>query len=469
VGDLIRFVDTITASPTVRLNLNDESVWACTNFDAPPPRLRRAIATNLLNPGGYVASASHEMRTITIRLECITNSQDLGATELQKLARELDRPKNLIQYQPTGATKPVFFRTYRSDVSDILDMVAAKTFRTITIELLADPYALGLSETLVNGVTINNDPAHVTNPMGLTLGAVLGDVPAPLRVSCTGSVNAVMPLLGVTTMQPGYTLATRPLFFQAESGTLGTDASVVSDAAMSGGSKIRVTPGTANSSVRVTFTADQFPVGNYRVFLRCGKTVNADVWTVRLQQVGWNDGWWGEDAKLTISSAAMRWADLGVLPLGSGNMDADNERLTYQILLRVWAGRTRGSGSLDIDAMILIPADGNRFLACRNIITDLGEVYTGHTIVWDGNQDAIYTHETSTGRVQSALGYPSVGGIPWVVPGHTNYLWYMVNATHYTVSNITSSFVYPADSITASVVLTATYFPRYLYVRPSAS
>jgi hypothetical protein len=471
VGDTVRFVDSVASSPTLRLDLNDETVWACTNFDAPPPRLKRSVASNIVTPGGYVGSSAHDLRLLTISLEVITNTQDLGATELQKLARELDRPTNVLQYQPTGATKPVFFKTYRSDVSAVLDMVAAKTYRNITIEVLADPYALGLEETLVNAATINNDPAHATNPMGLTLGTVLGDVPAPLRVvaSASGTGMVKMPLLGITTMHPGYTIASRPIFFQCESATTSTDTTVTADATMSGGSKMRTTPGTTSTTTRWLATLTGYVPGEYRVFVRCAKTVGTDVWEASVAQ-DYGGGSIGPGVRhaFSINTTSPVWVDCGVVALGLGNANADPSRLVDVSSFRFQAGRTSGTGSLDSDAIIFIPVAGPRIRDNRVLITDLGGIANDSTVVWDTEADSIYSYVTATGKFSARLGNTSTGGMPWVYPNHTNYLWYMAHATHYTVRNVLSPYV-ATDVLTQAVTLSAFYNPRYLYVRPSAS
>jgi hypothetical protein len=465
VGDTIRFVDSIAASPTVRLDLNDETVWATVNFDAPPPRLKRSMSSNLLNPGGHVGATAHDMRTLTLTLEVITNSQDLGATELQKLARELDRPTNYLQYQPTGATSPVFFKTYRSDVSAILDMVAAKTYRTLTIEVLADPYALGLIESALGPANFENDPAGTTNPMIVQTNTIKGDVPAPLLVTTTSNVLQKMPLMNVTVMQPGYTYGL--IFQQMEGITQLTDTTVVADAGASGGSKSRTTPGTTSYTARLQWTAQRVP-GDYRVYVRCAKTVGTDVWKIGLGQSSGSGNVGPTAVSVTINSTGWRYVDLGVISWGLGNTHADPARLatcTWQFE----AERVSGTGSLDWDVAIFVPVAGPRFLDCRTCIADCGNVQAGEGVIWDAERDYIFPYTVADGQVSSRLGIPSTGGIPWVYPGLTQYFIYIKHVGHYTVSNVLSPITVSDPALGQLTTIHAQYYPRYLYVRPSAT
>lgn len=169
MGDLVRFVDSIATSPTVRLDINDEASWFVRSFSAPPPRLRRSVAQNAMRDGISVGASQYDARTLTIELELVKSTQDASATEVQKLFRELDRASNYLMYQPNNLTKPVFFRLYRSDTSQLEDVIAQAAMRRFTIELLAEPFALGLRETL-GPFTVSNDPANpATNIAAPTL------------------------------------------------------------------------------------------------------------------------------------------------------------------------------------------------------------------------------------------------------------------------------------------------------------
>ncbi|RAN92664.1 hypothetical protein GAR05_06156 [Micromonospora saelicesensis] len=159
--DVLRFVDTISASPTVRLNLNNEAPWATTAVDTSPPPLKQAWSGTLLADGERLSAAAYGNRQLRLSLELIAGSQDDSAAALQALWRELDRPSNLLMYQPEGATNPVFFRTLRSMDNSVQDYPGTGTasLRTVEVEIAAEPFAYGLKETLPQ-VTVYADPAE---------------------------------------------------------------------------------------------------------------------------------------------------------------------------------------------------------------------------------------------------------------------------------------------------------------------
>ena len=125
MADVIQFVDAPSVSPTVRLDINDDGKWSAREFLPNLPRLRRSQSQNMLRDGGHVAASVYDMRTLVVSLDLNCATQDIAAAEVQKLARELDRETNYIRYQPTDATFPVFFKTYRSDVSNLVRFAAS--------------------------------------------------------------------------------------------------------------------------------------------------------------------------------------------------------------------------------------------------------------------------------------------------------------------------------------------------------
>lgn len=171
----LAFVDTISATATVRLSLQNFTQGPFnlrdgSRFDPPP--LRRAIPQSLLADGGVPAAAAYDNRTIVLQLQPMASGSvmaaDPAATLLQSLMRELDRPSNILRYQ-AGTSTPVFFRTYRSG-PDAIEFGPLN--REITVTLLAEPFAYGLEETLpsvivyndaAEGTTLNANPFFETN------------------------------------------------------------------------------------------------------------------------------------------------------------------------------------------------------------------------------------------------------------------------------------------------------------------
>jgi hypothetical protein len=162
---LLQFVDSIAATPTVRLDLNDGSTWnMLEGTEFPPPPLRRAVAQTLLTDGGVIPSSAYDLRFLTLTLGLGTSTADAAAAALQALFRELDRPANLIRWQPHGVTNPVFFRTFRTSAESVLRYGQPDNRRkTLTVNIPAEYAAYGLLETPVSGVTVSTDPAAAVN------------------------------------------------------------------------------------------------------------------------------------------------------------------------------------------------------------------------------------------------------------------------------------------------------------------
>ncbi|WP_346536938.1 hypothetical protein [Micromonospora sp. DPT] len=153
----LQFVDQISSTPTVRLNLNARPWKMRVGTEFGMPELRRAAVQTLLVDGDRYPAAAYGNRTLSLLLRVDGASDDDDAAQLQKLYRELDRPTNTLLYRP-GTTAPVFFRTFRCGP----DAVTWDPFtKEVRVQVPAEPFALGLRETLP-AVTVYNDPAEGT-------------------------------------------------------------------------------------------------------------------------------------------------------------------------------------------------------------------------------------------------------------------------------------------------------------------
>ena len=180
MGDVIQFVDSLSASPTVLLDLNNDAPFSTALWSAPPPPLRRATSSSLTD-GDIISSTSHGDRIIELKIDLFATTQDLSATSLQTLARIIDRDAAWLKYQPVGMTAPVFFRTKRADIATIEEVIASTSVRNLDISIPAKPYAEGLPET--DSFTITHHPTSGTNKMMYAFGTIKGDVPAPLTMT----------------------------------------------------------------------------------------------------------------------------------------------------------------------------------------------------------------------------------------------------------------------------------------------
>ncbi|MFI2577694.1 hypothetical protein ACH5AJ_36475 [Streptomyces rochei] len=160
--DTVQFVDSVASSPTVRLDLNNEAPWGCTGVDFSPPQLKTAFSSTLLVDGERLTAAAYANRTLTLSLELIAG-QDASATAMQALWRELDRPTNVIRYQPDGMPSPVFFRTIRSSDTRVREYPGggSTALRTLEVQVRAESCAVGLRVDLPQ-VVVSNDPTAST-------------------------------------------------------------------------------------------------------------------------------------------------------------------------------------------------------------------------------------------------------------------------------------------------------------------
>lgn len=149
------FVDSIVASPAVRLPLVGDKPWRTldgTDFGVAP--LNRALSRTLLTDGSLVTAAAYDNRMLRLVLRVEDPNPDAFAAAVQRLSWELDRPANFLRYQP-DTSQPVFFRTLRSDFTSIS---ADSLERTVTAAVLAEPFGYGLEQTSL--VTLWADPAE---------------------------------------------------------------------------------------------------------------------------------------------------------------------------------------------------------------------------------------------------------------------------------------------------------------------
>lgn len=467
---ILRFVDSIAASPTVRLDLAGRmpggggSPWFYnreTRF--PPPPLRRSISTSMLVNGDYVGADAYGNRELQLVLTLDTASANTGATELQKLQRELDRDANILQYSPGGATQSVFFRTVRSQFDQVQFDPTRKTF---ALNVMAEPFALGIREDL-GSVTLNNNPAAGSNGLYVDLTGIKGDVETPILIETTR---------GATYFQRGMAIGVRPkgvtglyptIFRQAEALTMGTSTTVVADAAMSGGSKARCTFSVGTMLTRVsgkfptaTAPAGAENLGTYRVFCRVARTVGADSINMRVGTSLDNGTRNIYNTAVPMPSGASTspvLMDLGVISIGDSMPDSYGydpillRAETLPTLLIEAENLNAPSGNLDIDYVCLVPADyrygkwsavsSTSDASARAVIDSINEV------VYGGKGGGGATPGAFAETTPSSL----TGGFPTVLPGDNRLV--IVDPDY-------------SNDISATNSIVVRYWPRYLLVRP---
>lgn len=469
MASVLQFVDSIASSPSVRLDINSTSsglMVASDGIDLSPPSLRRTVISTMLADGEFIPAAAYANRTLKIPIRLLSATTDAGATAMQNLARELARPNNILKVQLDGATSPVFFRTYAAPdyaFSMLRLLLTANT--TITLEIPAEPFALGLKET-IGSVTVNDDPANATNPMRWDITSVKGDVETPLVLTFpTGNLYDSGDPISVLAVRRRGTVANVPFFVQAEAMTLSTDTTLPgSDAAMSGsGSSYARTSFSTSSTMTRRIYLDTFPTsinvdsrGTYRVFALLRRSSSSGSINVEL---GYTDSTAPtRNTKVAAENVTARQhVDLGLITFPSG-MDPVTDGYSNVELpvkgryIEVRAERLSGSSTLDFDYLLFVPADDQLALIDWGTALSTTDEY-----VIDSTHEVIYTQTTS----DEVYGSPAsilAGGFPMISPNVTNRLYWIRRTGRGATATKTES-----------TVIVATYWPRYLVVRPAST
>lgn len=466
-----QFVNSISATPTVRLDLRRPTWRVRPGTTFHPPELRRASVSTLMRDGETYPADAYANRVINLVVQVDAGSDDATAAALQQLYRELDRPRNLLRYKP-GTGQPVFFRTYRAVPGSVEWDPFVKEVRAA---IPADPCAVGLRQTLATTV-VPNDPASAGGCY-LDVTGVQGDVETPLYMVVDGGIitSNGRRATHVAVRRRG-TPSAAPMLIQAEAMTMvDADTTVQANSALmsgAGSNFIRTTFAAVTAMAQRAY-APAVPAspsvdarGRYRIYGRFRQTVaNAGVFAARVaygyggQLVGAT-----QDPVVlpTLQAAAtpLRWVDLGdiVIPVGWDPVCDGPAGVPLPARgVEIWYSAQRvtaGGGSLDLDALLLVPADD-----ATMIVRWPGQATGGPVdFVVDSDQVAVYGRGASAEICNSAA-MPVEGGGIMVSPGVTNRL---------TVLRDVAPDVLTGDDITASTTITPHCWPQYLHVRPVA-
>ncbi len=451
--------------------MNDGTIWRCNSFDAPPPKLRRAMSSNAMRDGVFVSSSQYESRRIVARFQIFRSSRDLAAVQLQLLARELDRTDNYLKLQHDGASKPVFFKLYRSDSTAIRDIPGQASAYECEVEFLAEPFALGLRES-AGPYTLNNDPAAASNGHYIDITGVIGDVAAPCVLVNTGDDRAC----GRIAVRQHGTPSDMDAFyaFQAEDATLGTDTTDPGggpDAAMSGAGTNNyartsfATLSTLSARISQDFTFSTAEglaaVGAYRVLAVVRRSDNTS--DIRVRAAVDHSG---IGARYTSAVAVPKRTNRQVVDLGLLSLEPPARRIgaynsselgPAEATFYLDAGRDSGAGTLDWDYALLLPADEAQMVWRVNGSTSDELVIDGGSETVFRTADGVDPFDSTATITGAPVGIGVAGGFPSLVPNQTNRFYYIAYET--------DDAVVKGDTSTWSVH----YWPRYLSVRPSAS
>lgn len=457
--------DMVTASPTVLLDINSvaSGMWVGDGYNISPPAYDKGRVGNPMRHGQRVvrSSAANWVLNLPIQVNAATNTA--AGTTIQGLGLQL-RVDGILKYQASGASNPVFFRTFADPE---MAMEVTKTLvqnAKVVLQLECEPFAYSPRVEVTNSpFTLSNDPAAGSNGMFIDVASVQGDVETPLFLlaTSTGATNGlVSKWTHVSTRRRG-TPSNYSNVVQAEAMTLGTNAAVTPDATFSGGSKLRVTPGTATNVLRAsdTFPANGTstvePRGEYTVYARLAKTVAGDTWTAQLK--------YGIDSTAPVANDAVTLpagvagpfnVNLGKIPVPPWSDPANHgfSGISLKVLMPfvgLYAARTVGTGNLDIDFLYFMPADDSTVIV-KWPSTDTTYALDS-TSAEGGSAYAVTTALDEVITTASPAQIVGGGGFPELIPGQTNRVHIMRQ-------------VDPAgttDGVTSTTTLRAYYWPRW--------
>lgn len=470
MGLLLKFVANVAASPTVRLNLHDPQANLARQGNAtwhvdkglafPPPQLHRAPVQTLMADGVRFPAAAYDNRTLHIPLVLRAPTADGQATAIQNLVTELNRPNNILMWQPDRATNPVFFRTFRHSPDDLVERLYS--YRRAMLDIPAEPFAVGPRIDL-SPVTVNNDPAAGSNGCFWDVTGIKGDVETPvvLRMGADKVFDSTKKQSLFAVRRRG-TPSSMPFLVQAEACTQGTNTTTqANDATYSGSSNnfSRCTFTTATNSLRLTLPAPTDGTdlrGQYRLWARVKKSVAGDPVLV---QAKWGGGLYTNDQVTLPASTLFRWVDLGFVSMPSGQDPVYDGYSNVQqsvsgLTVEFWAARSSGTTTLDVDFFLYVPADDNYLLAKWTSVNN-----GSYEAVVDGVNEALYILDAGD-AIENVGACEPTGGFPVISPGQTNRIVFLRDI---------GSTSGASDAITGTTDITLSYWPRYLYIRPAST
>lgn len=474
-----QFVDSISASPDVLLDLDDlDPFWVAADSSVSPPKLRRSTAQGLAD-GTIETGTSYDDRTIQLKLGVELVAAETQATAIQTLARLLNRRDGAwLRWQSEGMDEPRFYRTKRADVDVIDEILDAKPDRTINLEIPAHPFGYGLPET--GEFTITNNPLVGDNPMMYTFGEILGDVMTPLHLtfptpdgghSISWASQATFD--GTTLLAPYYQSLTAPP--KNASPPAGWTITNSSDSLMVSGAKrfiAKFSTLTAEVMVPTAATMLQWPdlpPGDYRVFVRLGAAAPG------FSLYFWNRPPSTGSVLIPDEAAATYrvdlldfdhdWISMGIVampggaPISDPAFGLDGDPVTA--LWNLGVGSPSSGVGIELDAIVLVPAVRPNTLTRHGSVT-FPVTQTDRIVTLDGINKRRYAH----GESVNAAGITTVlppsglsGALPVVVPGAANTL------TFFATTAIGDSDIDDDKTLTTDVEYK--YFPRYVYERPA--
>lgn len=211
--------------------------------------------------------------------------------------------------------------------------------------------------------------------------------------------------------------------WECESGTNGTDAADTADAGDSGGNKVRVSFATvATLAKRLSMTVATFittpkeGVGRYLVLLR--GSVTAGVVAVQMRSGFSSSENFTPHKTVYLSNTTDQLLELGevsIPPFGYRQQFSGNNTVE-QFQLQLWAERISGSGSLDLDCLVLIPAEHSFYVSGASLSYNVSAVNRVTFLTFEDDQKTVLQYSADIPQSNLEFGhtnwaYPNGGGI----------------------------------------------------------
>jgi hypothetical protein len=301
-------------------------------------------------------------------------------------------------------------------------------------------------------------PATPGNVLDVT--GVTGDVETPAKIQMSSGGANMAPVVGVR--RHGTVTDITPVV-QCEHMVQGADTTTGADAAMSNGQRSRTSFGTnAAMATRLTATLPYqggFPRtaarGTYRLFAVVASSAATNTYALRLRVVSAFGGGiqmvGGDSVTYVATGTSRQVVDLGLFQVPAGRdpvYDGYGAELPVGSLdVQLQAQRVSGSGSLDWDYVIAMPAD-EALCALATTFFD---------VILDGATDTIWT-PGGFGEVTAAA-VPAVGATGQTImlqPGQTNRLYFL------RPDDVGTGAVRGADVKSRSATVSVWFWPRTL-------
>lgn len=444
---IVRAVAAPTPDAEVLFDFNDHGAWAtAATAGAVKDGWSLGVPTPLAGVGDPRTAWGPRKCQFVIEIQ---GGRASALAAQSRLARWLLRPDGWVLFQLDALSRPVWLRMLGAQPQDLsFDRVFVDRDRdtwTLGCAFDADPFFYGERVEALTNTSVSQDPA---GGLVVALPEVEGDAPSRLRLrlSDAGSgrrfelAGIPAPAADVEVWQVG----------TGDGFTGGSGGSIVSSPDSSGGShRLTLFPGVDSMLTRFSGTAPSVPApGLYRVLVRgfwsssVPAVTSLSIDGASSEVVTWDDG-----------LSVIQWRDYGVFQLPRGSVCLPGEAVMASAPVvdfkASMVGATTGQG-IGVDAIVLIPVSPLEDYAESSQMSHVvGGTGDAAGLLVDGDFEVTRSLDGAGNLVSAATsGAKTWGGWPEVVPGRSNSL-----------------LVLGAWSeIGATVEVTASYMPRWLYL-----